>query len=66
MAILERVRKVRPMINRTRCLDKLGKIGFHFDLVETEQNGTKHYKDEKGNRLILYPDCSYDIEVSEM
>lgn len=38
------------------------KLGMKLSLVQTEQNGTKHYKDETGNRLILYHDGSYGIE----
>ena len=38
-------------------------LGLNLELVQTEITGTKHYKDEKGNRLILYIDGSYTVEV---
>ena len=41
---------------------KLNKLSATLRLVQTEARGTKHYKDEHGNRVILFFDGSYDIE----
>ncbi len=45
-------------------LDKLRKLGFPLNLVQWN-NGEKHYADEAGNRLILFPDGTYTIEDRE-
>lgn len=36
-------------------------LGLTLQLVQTEYNGTRHYKDERKNRLVLYPDGSYEV-----
>jgi hypothetical protein len=46
-------------------LEELSKLEGRLALVQAELRGTKHYKDEMGNRLILYPDGSYGIEVNK-
>jgi len=38
------------------------KLGLVLKRVQTEMKGTMHYKDENGNRLVLYIDGSYGIE----
>lgn len=45
-----------------RRIDELGKLRMTLNLVQSEE-GARHYKDGDGNRLILYPDGSYNIEV---
>ncbi len=40
----------------------LSRLGLHLQLVQTEQNGTRHYKDSHGNRLALFTDGSFTIE----
>jgi len=45
-----------------RLLELLELLGSTLRLVQTEANGTRHYKDDKGNRLILYRDESFEIE----
>lgn len=46
-------------------LRDLGRLGMKLELVQTEQRGTLHYKDDGQNRLILFPDGSYSIETGE-
>jgi len=41
------------------------KLGNELLLVQTEMDGTKHYKDENGNRLVLFPDGSWKVEEGE-
>jgi hypothetical protein len=37
-------------------------MGIHFILVQTADR-SKHFKDEKGNRLVLYFDGSWALEA---
>ncbi len=43
---------------------KLQKLRMTLSLVQCTE-GARHYKDEDGNRLILYPDGTYNIEMAE-
>lgn len=40
-------------------------LGMKLTLVQTRRDGTRHYKDENGNRLILYSDGSYECPQDE-
>jgi hypothetical protein len=42
--------------------DELNKMGMHFVLVQTASQ-SKHFKDKKGNRLVLYADGSWALEA---
>jgi len=42
---------------------KIGQLGMSMALVQTELKGTRHYKDEHGNRLTLFTDGSYSIDL---
>jgi len=44
-------------------IDLLKNLGLSLELVQSEQNGTVHYKNKGGLRLILYPDGSYKMEL---
>ena len=57
--------KKEPKREKRNCLSDLNELSMILDLVQAQLDGTKHYKDKKGNRLTLYPDCSYDIEKKE-
>ncbi len=54
--------RIRIIERRRREIEKMGALTSRLYLVQCEQNGTRHYKDNKGNRLILYPDNSFGIE----
>ena len=41
---------------------KLEKLGMSLNLVLSELEGTRNYKDGDGNRLILHTDGTYSIE----
>ena len=42
----------------------LRKLGMTLNLVQSTE-GARHYKDEDGNRLILHPDGTYNIEETK-
>lgn len=56
---------IQHVFSREDNLTSLSNLGMTLNLVQTEQQGTKHYKDDRGNRLTLYPDGSYWIEVEK-
>jgi len=45
-------------------IGKLRKLGMALNLVQSTE-GARHYKDRDGNRLILYPDGTYNIEEAD-
>lgn len=53
------------MTEREKMMRLLGTLGLDLHLVQTEMNGTKHYKDDKGNRVILYIDGVFSIEEAD-
>ena len=46
-------------------IDILGQLGLTLELVQSEQNGTVHYKNKNGIRLILYSDGSFRVEAEQ-
>jgi len=45
-------------------LEKVKVLGMELKLVQSEYCGTRHYKDEHGNRVILFPDGSFNVEMT--
>ena len=41
-------------------IGKLQKLGMTLNLVQSTE-GARHYKDSEENRIILYPDGTYNI-----